>query len=86
MKYDHAVKFNGIYYPAGAEVPVEADNELKELEDAAKPAVEKEELIKKIKAMKRVELDEYAPTVGVSVEDDDTVETLKAKIIEVINK
>ena len=23
MKYKHTVKFNGVYYPAGAEVPVE---------------------------------------------------------------
>lgn len=26
MKYEHAVKYNGKFYPAGAEVPVSGEN------------------------------------------------------------
>ena len=27
MKYDHAVKYKGVFYPTGANVPVEADKQ-----------------------------------------------------------
>ena len=33
MKYDHVVKANGVYYPAGAEVPAASSKEVKEYSD-----------------------------------------------------
>lgn len=35
MKFNHEVKFNGVYYPAGADVPI---NETKESEGVKAPA------------------------------------------------
>ena len=37
MKYKHVVKYNGEYYPAGAEVPVEGKVE-KKAEEPKKPS------------------------------------------------
>lgn len=33
MKYDHLVKYNGEYYPAGTDVPVDAPKESESAED-----------------------------------------------------
>ena len=41
MKFSHLVKYNGQYYPAGADVPV-GDNSVKEVVEDAKPIVEKQ--------------------------------------------
>lgn len=46
MKFDHAVKFGGIYYPAGAQIPdptpEEPENEMPvELEEAEQETQEK---------------------------------------------
>jgi len=98
MKYDHLVKLNGILYPTGSEVPVEVekiedvnDSELKAKEDADKSEAErleaeKAEKIKSVKAMKRDQLDAYCIENAIAIEDSDTVETLKVKIIAGINK
>jgi hypothetical protein len=92
MKYDHAVKYKGVYYSTGAEVPVEAEKTPEEIEaerlEAEKLAAqaEKEAKIKAVKAMHREELDKYAPTVGITVEETDNVNTLKAKIIAKISE
>ena len=98
MKYDHIVKHNGVYYPTGADVPVEIektqveiDAELKAKEEAEKLETErleseKAEKIKSVKDMKRAELDAYAIENAIAIEDTDTVETLRIKIISEINK
>lgn len=90
MKYNHTVKYKGVYYPTGADVPVEVIKTAEEIEaeklEAEKLEAEKEAKIKAVKEMKREELDAYAPTVGVVVEENDTVITLKEKIIAVFNK
>jgi len=95
MKYDHAVMYEGNFYPTGAEVPVEVEKTLEELEADIKAKeeadkleadklVENESQVKVVKSMHRDELNAFAPTVGVVVEDKDNVETLKAKIIATI--
>lgn len=33
MKYDHAIKYNGVIYPTGAEVPVEEKKEVNTQEE-----------------------------------------------------
>jgi hypothetical protein len=85
MKYDHTVKYKGIYYSAGIEVPVEVEKTPEEIE-IEKAEAEKLAQIKAVKAMKREELDAYAPTIGITVEENDTVITLKEKIIAELNK
>ena len=93
MKYDHIVKYNGLFYSTGADVPVELvktqdeiDAELKAKEEADKLESEKAEKIKSVKAMKREALDAYAIENAIAIDDSDTVDTLKAKIISEINK
>lgn len=92
MKFDHAVKYKGVYYSTGAEVPVEVEKTPEEIEsekleaEKATAQAEKEAKIKAVKAMHRAELDTYAPTVGITVEAADNVETLKAKIIAKISE
>jgi len=93
MKYDHLVKLNGVLYPTGADVPVEigktedeANAELKAKEEAQNFESEKAEIIKSVKAMKRDQLDAYCIENAIAIEDKDTVETLKAKVLEKLNK
>lgn len=83
MKYDHAVKYKGVYYPTGAEVPVEVSKTPEELE-AERLESEKLAQIKAVKAMNRGELDAYAPTIGVEIDPKDTAATLKEKILAII--
>lgn len=85
MKYDHAVKYKGIYYSTGEDVPVEVEKTPEELE-VEKAETEKAAQINAVKAMKREELDAYAPTVGVIIEATDNVNTLKTKIIAKISE
>lgn len=80
MKYDHIVKYNGTFYQTGTEVPVKVEKTQDEID------TEKADKIKSVKTMKRDELDAFAIENGIAIEDTDTVETLKAKIISVISK
>lgn len=75
MKYPHAVKHNGVWYPAGAEVPV------------GKPVVaepeKKAEITKTdIQRMSRAEVIKLAEANGIVVSDEQTARELKDELIK----
>ena len=83
MKFGHLVKYNGQYYPAGADVPV-GDNPVKEVVEDAKPIVEKQTDYTKteINRMSTSELKEVATSNGVENAEEMTGADLKKVLIE----
>ena len=84
MKFGHLVKYNGQYYPAGADVPV-GDNPVKEVvEKDVKPIVEKQPQYTKteINRMSTSELKEVATSNGVENAEEMTGADLKKVLIE----
>lgn len=78
MKYPHIVKFDGVWYPAGAEVPVgDAVEEVKEPE----PVPTKRE----IQTMKKAELIVLAEKYGIKNADTFSAAALKAELIEMFS-
>ena len=78
MKYPHVVKFNGVRYPAGAEVPVESPVE--EVQETFTPPTKRE-----VTAMKKSELVELAERNGIKNAETYSAAALKAKIIEMFD-
>lgn len=84
MKFSHLVKYNGQYYPAGADVPV-GDNSVKEVvEKDVKSIVEKQPQYTKteINRMSTSELKEVATSNGVENAEEMTGADLKKVLIE----
>ena len=78
MKFPHVVKYNGVRYPAGAEVPVgDAVEEVKEPE----PVPTKRE----IQTMKKAELIVLAEKCGIKNADTFSAAALKAELIEMFS-
>lgn len=96
MKYDHIVKKNGVYYPAGAEVP-EDDYELP-FKDEAEPAEDipfaDEQETKdgqithtrtSINRMSTAELQQLAANVGIDGAEEKSGSELKKELIAYFN-
>ena len=84
MKFGHLVKYNGQYYPAGADVPV-GDNPVKEVvEKDAKPIVEKQTDYTKteINRLSTAELKALAKEQAIDGAEDMTGGDLKKVLIE----
>lgn len=91
MKYDHMVKFGGVYYPAGTEVP---DNKSMAVEETLPPYSDedivletKEDAPKQysktdINTMKIADLQNLAESVGIEGAEDMTGGELKKRLIE----
>ena len=84
MKFGHLVKYNGQYYPAGADVPV-GDNSVKEVvEKDVKPIVEKQPQYTKteINRLSTAELKSLALKQGIDNAEEMTGADLKKVLIE----
>ena len=83
MKFSHLVKYNGQYYPAGADVPV-GDNSVKEVVEDAKPIVEKQTDYTKteINRLSTAELKSLALKQGIDNAEEMTGADLKKVLIE----
>ena len=83
MKFNHLVKYNGQYYPAGADVPV-GDNSVKEVVEDAKPIVEKQTDYTKteINRLSTAELKALAKEQAIDGAEDMTGGDLKKVLIE----
>ena len=84
MKFSHLVKYNGQYYPAGADVPV-GDNSVKEVvEKDAKPIVEKQTDYTKteINRLSTAELKQLAKKQQIDGAESMTGSDLKKVLIE----
>ena len=84
MKFSHLVKYNGQYYPAGADVPV-GDNPVKEVvEKDAKPIIEKQTDYTKteINRLSTAELKALAKEQAIDGAEDMTGGDLKKVLIE----
>ena len=84
MKFSHLVKYNGQYYPAGADVPV-GDNPVKEVvEKDANPIVEKQPQYTKteINRLSTAELKSLALKQGIDSAEEMTGADLKKVLIE----
>ena len=84
MKFNHLVKYNGQYYPAGADVPV-GDNSVKEVvEKDVKSIVEKQPQYTKteINRLSTAELKSLALKQGIDNADEMTGADLKKVLIE----
>lgn len=83
MKFSHLVKYNGQYYPAGADVPV-GDNSVKEVVEDAKPIVEKQTDYTKteINRLSTAELKQLAKKQQIDGAEDMTGGDLKKVLIE----
>ena len=84
MKFSHLVKYNGQYYPAGADVPV-GDNPVKEVvEKDAKPIVKKQTDYTKteINRLSTAELKSLAKEQAIDGAEDMTGGDLKKVLIE----
>lgn len=97
MRYDHMVKFDGRYYPAGEDVP---DNTTKkmavdetlppysdkdivlETQPDTKEKTEKQYTKSEINRLSTAELQELASSVGIDGADEMTGSTLKKLLIE----
>lgn len=73
MKYGYTVKRDGVFYPAGTEVPVgvfaNPDEEVKQYSKS------------EISRMSTADLKELAPTIGIEVTEESTGAKLKEEII-----
>lgn len=80
MKYDHAVKYDGTFYPAGSDVPVET----KDFEIKQDTNVKNEESYTKtdIKKMPIAELKDLAISIGITDAENKTDSELKKSLIE----
>lgn len=84
MKFSHLVKYNGQYYPAGADVPV-GDNSVKEVvEKDVKSIVEKQPQYTKteINRLSTAELKSLASKQGIDNAEEMTGADLKKVLIE----
>lgn len=83
MKFGHLVKYNGQYYPAGADVPV-GDNSVKEVVEDAKPIVEKQTDYTKteINRLSTAELKQLAKKQQIDGAESMTGSDLKKVLIE----
>ena len=84
MKFSHLVKYNGQYYPAGADVPV-GDNSVKEVvEKDVKSIVEKQPQYTKteINRLSTAELKSLALKQGIDNAEEMTGADLKKVLIE----
>lgn len=83
MKFNHLVKYNGQYYPAGADVPV-GDNSVKEVVEDAKPIVEKQTDYTKteINRLSTAELKQLAKKQQIDGAESMTGSDLKKVLIE----
>lgn len=83
MKFGHLVKYNGQYYPAGADVPV-GDNSVKEVVEDAKPIVEKQADYTKteINRLSTAELKQLAKKQQIDGAESMTGSDLKKVLIE----
>lgn len=84
MKFSHLVKYNGQYYPAGADVPV-GDNSVKEVvEKDVKPIVEKQTDYTKteINRLSTAELKQLAKKQQIDGAESMTGSDLKKVLIE----
>ena len=84
MKFSHLVKYNGQYYPAGADVPV-GDNSVKEVvEKDVKSIVEKQPQYTKteINRLSTAELKSLALKQGIDSAEEMTGADLKKVLIE----
>lgn len=82
MKYGHVVKRNGIWYPAGAEVPGTDAKPIPVVE----AVVEKEEPVKptrsEIQQMRKADLLALAEKVGIETDEDTTASWLKTELLK----
>ena len=83
MKFNHLVKYNGQYYPAGTDVPV-GDNSVKEVVEDAKPIVEKQTDYTKteINRLSTAELKQLAKKQQIDGAESMTGSDLKKVLIE----
>lgn len=93
MKYDHMVKLNGVYYPAGEDVP---DNTFEEtaVEETLPPYSDEDIVLETkedtprqysktdINTMKIADLQNLAESVGIEGAEDMTGGELKKRLIE----
>ena len=90
MKFRHLVKYNGVYYPAGADVPVGEDNPVvtkaKEevVAEVEQPIVEKQPQYTKtdINRMSTAELKSLAKEQAIDGAEEMTGSELKKVLIE----
>ena len=86
MKFSHLVKYNGVYYPAGTDVPVGNNNTVvaETIEEIVEPIVEKQPQYTKtdINRMSTAELKEVATNNGIKNAEEMTGADLKKVLIE----
>lgn len=82
MKYNHVVKRNGVWYPAGAEVPGFDAKPIPAIE----PVEEKEEPVKptrtEIQQMRKAQLLAMAEEVGIETDEETTASWLKTELLK----
>ena len=86
MVFKHLVKYNGVYYPAGADVPVgdkPVDNKKKSGEVVEEKATSEDKFTKsEITRMSTADLKEVAKLNGIENAEDMTGAKLKEVLIE----
>ena len=89
MKYNHVVKRNGVWYPAGADVPIDAGAKAVKEEVALEPAIEEtpepEITRTQIQQMRKADLLVLAKKVGIQTDEDTTGAWLKTELIKHFN-
>ena len=73
MRFNHTVKYNGEFYPAGAEVPLPDGKK----DQGADSDLSPEAIVK----MKKEELEEKAVELGIEFAPTDKVQDMKDKLI-----
>lgn len=86
MKFSHLVKYNGVYYPAGTDVPVGNNNTVvaETKEEVVEPIVEKQPQYTKteINRLSTAELKSLASKQGIDNAEEMTGADLKKVLIE----
>lgn len=86
MKFSHLVKYNGVYYPAGTDVPVGNNNTVvaETKEEVVEPIVEKQPQYTKteINRLSTAELKSLALKQGIDNAEEMTGADLKKVLIE----
>lgn len=82
MIYDHRIKYKGVWYKAGVEVPHRTNAEIDSIETKSTQSDINEKVINR---MSLAQLRQVCEENGIEYVEEDTKSVLKAKIIERLN-
>lgn len=82
MVYPYIVKHNGVYYPAGADVPVDSAEEKSEESEDDEESDPQGYTRTSIQQMRKSELLDLAASVGIETDENTTGSQLKEALLE----